>query len=159
MKMHVHHLTAAVLAAALIPAFAADDAATPAEAQERLTAIVALVKAKGVQGAADEIMNASDPIKCKYKDMTCILMSDSALFLANTSRAALIGTTLPLDLKDPDGNPIVAAQVGGLKEGKTKWEAKFKFVRPGSKTIQPRWSFCERAADNVAACVVVAVPS
>jgi hypothetical protein len=150
---------AALLGACLLStAFAADDA-TPADAQERLKGMVGLVKAKGVQGAAEELMSAADPLKCKYKDLTCILISDAGKFTANTSQPALIGNSLPMDMKDPDGKPILTLMVGPMKEGKTKWDAKYKFVRPGTKTIQPRWAFCEKVADSMIACTVIAQPS
>lgn len=155
-KLSSVRLAAALLAASvLVPAFA-DETATTAEAQERLKSIVALVKSKGLQPAADEIMNPTDPLKCKYKDMTCLILSDAGKFLANTSQPALVGNSLPLDLKDQDGKPILGQQLDPLKAGKTKWEAKFKFVRPGTKTIMSRHALCEKLSDNMVACTVVA---
>lgn len=157
-KLPFIRLAAALLAAsALVPAFA-DDLATLPEAQERLKALSALVKTKGLQPAANEVMAPADPLKCKYKDIACMIISDAGKFLANTSQPALVGNSLPLDLKDPDGKPILGQQVGPLKEGKTKWEARFKFVRPGTKTIVSRLSLCEKVADNMVACVVVSQP-
>lgn len=156
----VKRLVSAVLLslAASAPALAADDeVATPADAAERLKAIVGLVKAKGPAGAGQQIMAADDPLKCKYRDMSCMLLTIAdATFVANTAVPKLVGQQFPMDMADVDGTPIIGQQLGPAKQGKLKWEAKFKFVRPGTKKVVPRWAFCEKADDAHVACVVVA---
>ena len=134
-----------------------EDNATPAEAAQRLKAIVDLVKAKGVVAAGQRMMSEEDPLKCKYKDMTCLLITSvDATFVANTAIPKLVGQKFPLDLVDVDGNPIIAAQVGPANHGQVKWDAKYKFARPGTKKVVPRWSFCEKVTEGHVACVVVA---
>lgn len=158
-RSHSRGLAVVALATLLaVRAAWASDIASPAEAQQRLSAIVDFAKSKGAAKAVDEIMAASDPFKCKYKDMTCLLVTFDGKFLANTAQQALIGTSLPPDFADVDGVPIVAQQFGPAKAGKTKWEAKFKFTVPNTKKIVPRWSFCETAGPAHIACVVVSQP-
>lgn len=136
--------------------FAQDAPATQAEAAERLKGIIAAVKAKGAAAAAQDIMSPADPLKCKYKDMVCLLIKiDTATFLVNTALPKMVGQQFPADMVDVDGSPIIAAQLNPAKQGKTKWDAKYKFARPDTKKITPRWSFCEKADDAHVACAVV----
>lgn len=130
--------------------------ATTAEAAERLKAIVGAVKSKGAEGAGSFIMSAADPLGCKHKDLVCLLIRiDNATFLANTALPKMVGQTFPLDMVDVDGLPIIAAQLNPAKQGQTRWDARYKFARPDTKKIVPRWSFCEKADEAHVACTVV----
>jgi len=132
----------------------AQELATPAEAVDRLKQIVALVKSKGADAAAAEMM-AGDPLKCRYKDLGCLVASADAKVLANPSNPSMVGVQVPSDLTDIDGTPIVGQLLGPLKAGKTKWEAKYKLNPPGAKRIVPRWSFCEKLDVDHLACTTI----
>jgi signal transduction histidine kinase len=155
MNMNPIHRIAALVALGLsMGAAQAQEAASAAEAQERLKAIVALVKAKGAAKAAEDIM-ASDPFKCKFKDLGCMLATTDAKIVANPGQPAMVGQQFPPDFADIDGTPLVAQLLSPAKAGKLKWEAKYKFNPPGSKKIVPRHSFCEKAGDTHVACVTI----
>lgn len=152
-------VSAALLMAGLcLPclATASDGVATPAEAAERLKTLVSLVKSKGAVAAGAEVMAADDPAKCRYKDLVCLLIKvDDATFLVNTALPKMVGQQFPLDMVDVDGAPIIGAQLTPARQGKVKWDAKYKFARPDTKKIVPRWSFCEKADAAHVACVVI----
>ena len=136
----------------------ANENATPAEAEERLKAIVGLVKAKGA-AAGKDVMAADDPVKCKYKDMVCMLMDTAdGTFLAQTALAKLVGTKFDPEMADVDGVPIVEQWIGPAKQGKTQWQAKWKFARPDTKKVSPRLATCAKADATRVACVSVAQP-
>lgn len=138
---------------------AQDAPATQAEAAQRMKGILELAKAKGVPTAGAQIMSADDPFKCRYKEMACMILAVAdGTFVANTAVPKLVGQKFPPDLADVDGVPIIDQQLGPAREGKTKWEAKFKFAQPGTKKVVPRWAFCEKADAAHVACVVINQP-
>jgi hypothetical protein len=150
----VTRITCTMLLASVIGSTYAIDMASPEEAQKRLSAMVALVKAKGAIKASEQIMDG-DPLKCRYKDMSCMLLTDGGKYLVSTSQPAMVGQTMPMDLTDSDGRRVMVDVLGPAKAGKMSWETKAKFVAPGTKAILPRRTLCERAAEGFVACVAI----
>lgn len=139
----------------VLSAFAAGaaQAQSAEDAQAMLKDMMALVKAKGVAKASEDINAGTDPGKCKEKPgITCMIITDGAKVLANGKNPKMVGTEFPPDFADVDGTPIVAQFTTPLKSGKSKWEAKFKFAPAGSKKIMMQHAFCEKADANTAVC-------
>lgn len=146
----------ALCTVALNPVLAVEGVGTPAEAQDRLKAIVGMVKSKGADAAAKMVMGADDPAKCHEKDIVCMMVDfKQAKMMVHTAVPKLVGTPVDEDVLDLDGISISKEMFGPGKAGKTKWEAKYKFARPDTKKVVPRWGFCERADDAHSVCVTI----
>lgn len=146
----------ALLAGSFSLSVAQEGGSSPADAQERLKALVAAVKAKGAAEGAKYVMGADDPLKCKTKDIVCMLVDvNTNTMLVHSAVPKLVGTPVDDDVQDIDGNSLSKLQFGPAKAGKTKWEAKYKFARPDTRKIVPRWAFCEKADDARVACVSI----
>lgn len=154
--MTTYRLLAALCAAA-VPLFAsANDGASPTDAQERLKSLVATIKSSGGPAAAKSVMGADDPAKCKFKDLVCLVADvKTSTLLAHTAIPKLAGSPLTDDMLDVDGVSINQQLFGPAKQGKVKWESKYKFSRPDTKKIVGRAAFCEKVGDAHVACVSV----
>lgn len=147
--------TALALAASMV-AHANPENATSAEAQERLKAVISAIKAQGAGAGAKALMGADDPAKCRFKDVVCMVADVKASALVmHSAIPKLVGSPLVDDLLDIDGVSINQQLFGPAKQGKVKWETKYKFARPDTKKIVGRSAFCEKADDAHVVCVSV----
>ena len=145
----------AAISILVMSAFAAGaaQAQTAADAQEMLKAIVANAKAKGVAKAAEELNAGEDPAKCKDKPgISCMIATPDAKILGNGKNPKMAGMQFPPDFADVDGVPIVQQMIGPFKEGKTKWEAKYKFAAAGTKKITQQHAWCEKFDASTIVC-------
>lgn len=157
MKKALYRVVLAMsIAVSAVPALAQEAGATPDDAKQRLKAIVSSIKAKGGEATTKELMSADDPFKCRYKDLVCMAVDISKdTILVHTAIPKLVGTKLDDAVVDVDGNSLTQLQFGPGKKGMTSWDAKYKFTRPDTKKIVPRWSFCEKADSATVVCASV----
>lgn len=117
---------------------------TPAEAQEMLARAVAYAKEKGKEEAA-KAFNDGNPA-FKDRDLYVVMINDSGVFEAHGDIKAMVGRNM-IDLRDPDGQPIVRSILGVKDSGMVE----FKWKNPLTNAVAPKQMFCSRMGDVVLA--------
>jgi len=124
---------------------------THAEAETMVRKAVALIKAKGQDKAFAEIDNPKGPFV--DRDMYISVFDMNGVCRSHGYNAKMIGKNM-LDLKDPDGRPMVKERVELAKTQDKFWQRGYKFVDPLTKTIMRKDMYVEKVGEVVVCCGV-----
>lgn len=117
---------------------------TPEEAKAMLARAVAFAKEKGKEAAAKAFNEGTDGFK--DRDLYVVIINDSGVFEAHGDVKALVGRNM-IDLRDPDGTPIVRSVLSVKDTGTVE----FKWKNPLTNAVAPKQMFCNRMGDVVLA--------
>ena len=105
---------------------------------------VAVMKQKGKADAAKIFNDGTDGFK--DRDLYVVMINDSGVFEAHGDIKAMVGRNM-IDLRDPDGRPIVRAILSVKDSGMVE----FKWKNPLTNAVEPKQMFCSRMGDVVLA--------
>ncbi len=126
----------------------ANEQGTAAEAEAMVRKAVAQIKANGPDKAYDEFTNGKS---FKDRDLYIIVYDLNGKNLAQGANPKLVGKDL-INLKDPDGKPIIQMFVD-LAKGKGKgWVEGYKFLNPVSQKMEGKAMYLERVGDTLVGC-------
>ena len=130
------------LAASL--AIAADDFATPKQAEEMVAKAVKAVTAD--KAAAFKEITGKDK-KWVDRDLYPVVYDMGGKCLAHGQNEKQVGKDL-IELADADGKEFVKERVE-LAKSKGKFWQDYKFTDPVSKKVLPKSAYCEKAGDLI----------
>jgi signal transduction histidine kinase len=126
----------------------AADQGTAAEAEAMVKKAVAHLKANGPEKSYDEFTNGKS---FKDRDLYIIVYDLNGKNLAQGANPKLVGKDL-INLKDPDGKPIIQMFVD-LAKGKGKgWVEGYKFLNPVSQKMEGKAMYLERVGETLVGC-------
>lgn len=141
-------LGATVLGFMTLTAAHAAEQGSAAEAEAMVKKAVAYVKANGPEKSYDEFTNGKS---FKDRDLYIIVYDLNGKNLAQGANPKLVGKDL-INLKDPDGKPIIQMFVD-LAKGKGKgWVEGYKFLNPVSQKMEGKAMYLERVGDTLVGC-------
>jgi len=126
------------------PLLAADEFATPKEAEAMVGKAAAAVLADKV--AAFKEITAKDK-KWVDRDLYAVVYDMNGKCLAHGQNEKQVGKDL-IDLADADGKEFVKERVA-LAKSKGKFWQDYKFTDPLTKKVLPKSAYCEKAADVI----------
>jgi cytochrome c len=138
----------ATLAAAALPAHAADERAKPDEARAMLAKAIAHVKAVGKDKAFADFMLKPGP--WVDRDLYITVFDLSGKTLAHGANARLVGKD-NINMQDANGKYHVKERLE-IARSKGKGQQEFAFLNPMTKQIEPKVMFFEKVEDIVVAC-------
>ena len=138
----------ATLAAAALPAHAADERAKPDEARAMLAKAIAHVKAVGKDKAFADFMLKPGP--WVDRDLYITVFDLSGKTLAHGANARLVGKD-NINMQDANGKYHVKERLE-IAKAKGKGQQEFAFLNPMTKQIEPKVMFFEKVDDVVIAC-------
>ncbi len=127
------------------PALASGDFGTREEAMALTKKAIAYVKANGPEKAYEEFTNGKS---FKDRDLFVIVYDLNGKCLAQGGNAKLVGKDL-INLKDPDGFPIIARFVETAKTKGSGWVEGYKFMNPVSKKMEKKAMYLERVGETL----------
>ena len=132
---------------AATPAHAADQG-TAAEAEAMVKKAVAHIKSAGPEKAYDEFTNGK---QFKDRDLYIIVYDLNGKNLAQGANPKLVGKDL-INLKDPDGKPLIQMFIEVAKTKGKGWIEGYKFMNPVSQKIEGKAMYLERVGDTLVGC-------
>jgi cytochrome c len=145
-----HRRAALVLMAGLLtglPAFAAEHGSRD-EATAMVKKAVAYIKANGPDKAYEEITTGKT---FKDRDLYVIVYDLNGKNLAHGANAKLVGKDL-INLKDPDGFPLIQKFVELAKGKGSGWVEGYKFMNPVAQKMESKAMYLERLGDTLVGC-------
>jgi signal transduction histidine kinase len=133
-----HFLIGLALATAL-PAFAADERATPEQAQALVKRAIAHYKAQGRQKALADLSNKQGKFIDRDLYVTVYDMEGNCLAHVNEKQ---IGKNL-IELRDPDGKYLIRERIEGVKTKDSGWQD-YKYPNPVNMKIEPKRMYFEK---------------
>ena len=130
-------------------AFSGEKRGTAPEAEALVKKASAYIKANGKEKAFAEISNPKG--KFVDRDMYVTVYDMNGVCLAHGFNQKMIGKNM-MDLKDPDGKPMVKEKVDMAKSGQEKFWQRYKWVDPISKTIKNKAMYVEKTGEFLVAC-------
>lgn len=124
---------------------AAEEFASPKEAEALVKKAVAAIKADRDKTLAD--ITAKDA-KWTDRDLYLTVYTPAGVALAHGQNAKQVGKDL-IELKDPDGKPFIKERMD-LAESKGKFWQDYKFTDPVTKKVLPKSMYCEKGGDFIA---------
>lgn len=138
-----------VAAAALTISFAmpslAAEKGTKAEAEALAAKAVAHIKSAGPEKAFADFTNGP---AWKDRDLYVFVYDMNGKCVAHGANPKLVGKDL-LELKDPDGKPVVKMFIDVAKEKGKGWTDTIKFRNPTNDKVQQRINYVVRTGDYV----------
>ena len=125
-------------------ALAADEFATPKEAEAMVAKAAAAVAAD--RAAAFKEITGKDK-KWVDRDLYPVVYDMSGKCLAHGQNEKQVGKDL-IDLADADGKEFIKERVA-LAKSKGKFWQDYKFTDPVTKKVLPKSAYCEKAGDNI----------
>jgi cytochrome c len=125
---------------------AADDAATPKEAEAMVKKGVAFIKANGKDKGFAEITRR-DSKEFHDRDLYLAVHKLDGTCVAHGTNEKMVGKNF-MDMRDIDGKEYIRERVEFGRSRATFW-TDYKFVNPVSKKIEPKTAYCERLDDYV----------
>jgi signal transduction histidine kinase len=126
----------------------ANEQGSAAEAEAMVKKAVTYVKANGPEKSYDEFTNGKS---FKDRDLYIIVYDLNGKNLAQGANPKLVGKDL-INLKDPDGKPIIQMFID-LAKGKGKgWVEGYKFLNPVSQKMEGKAMYLERVGDTLVGC-------
>ncbi|MDO9286815.1 MAG: cache domain-containing protein [Aquabacterium sp.] len=141
-------LTIAVLGFVAAGTAHAADQGTAAEAEAMVKKAVAHIKAAGPEKAYDEFTNGKS---FKDRDLYIIVYDLNGKNLAQGANPKLVGKDL-INLKDPDGKPLIQMFVELAKTKGKGWVEGYKFLNPVSQKMEGKAMYLERVGDTLVGC-------
>lgn len=126
----------------------AGDAGTASEAEAMVKKAVAFMKANGSEKAYEEFTHGKS---FKDRDLYVVVYDLEGKNLAQGANPKLVGKEL-INLKDPDGKPIIKMFVDLAKEKGKGWVEGYKFLNPVSQKIEGKAMYLERVGDTLVGC-------
>jgi len=133
--------------AAVLPAFAAEHGSAD-EAQTMVKKAVAYIKANGADKAYDEFTNGRS---FKDRDLYVIVYTLEGKNLAQGANPKLVGKDL-INLKDPEGFPLIQKFVELAKTKGNGWVEGYKFMNPVSQKMEKKAMYLERVGETLVGC-------
>ena len=127
-----------------LSAFAAEDYATPAQAEALVAKTIAAIKSNKAQ-TFQEITEKN--AKWIDRDLYPVVYDMSGKVLAHGQNPKMVDKDL-IDFKDPDGKEFVKERVTLAKSKKKFWQD-YKFTDPVTKQVLPKQAVCERLDDMI----------
>jgi cytochrome c len=131
-----------------VTASQAAEQGSAAEAEAMVKKAVAHIQASGPEKAYDDFTNGKD---FKDRDLYIIVYDLKGKNLAQGANAKLVGKDL-INLKDPDGKPIIQMFVDLAKAKGKGWVEGYKFLNPVSKKMEGKAMYLERVGDTLVGC-------
>jgi cytochrome c len=132
---------------AATPALAADQGSA-AEAEAMVKKAVAHIKSAGPEKAYDEFTNGK---QFKDRDLYIIVYDLNGKNLAQGANPKLVGKDL-INLKDPDGKPLIQMFIELAKTKGKGWVENYKFMNPVSQKMEGKAMYLERVGDTLVGC-------
>jgi signal transduction histidine kinase len=145
LKSFLRALTCAMLFSGLAWA---GDSGTATEAEAMVKKAVAFMKANGNDKAYEEFTHGKS---FKDRDLYVVVYDLEGKNLAQGANPKLVGKDL-INLKDPDGKPIIKMFVDLAKEKGKGWVEGYKFLNPVSQKIEGKAMYLERVGDVLVGC-------
>lgn len=130
---------------AVLPAWAAADHGSRDEAVAMTKKAVAYIKANGPEKSYEEFTNGKS---FKDRDLYVIVYDLNGKNLAQGANPKLVGKDL-MNLKDPEGFPIIAKFVEMAKTKGSGWVEGYKFMNPVTKKMENKAMYLERHGDTL----------
>lgn len=138
------------LAFAAIPAQAAENHGTAAEAQAMVQKAIAAIKKEGRDKAFAQIDDRKGPFV--DRDLYVVVYDMKGKVLAHGSNAKMIGKDM-IELRDNDGKYFVKERVEMMSKGPdAKGWQDYKFMNPVSRAIEPKSMYLQRYEDLIVGC-------
>ena len=137
----------AVLLATCVALQAAADRATAKEAEALVKKAIAQIKDNREKAFA-EISNPHGPYV--DRDLYLVVYRTDGTNLAHGFNQKFIGKNM-IELKDMDGKEYMRERMDWAKTKASFWQD-LKFVDPLSKKIEPKQTYCEKAAADLLVC-------
>lgn len=134
-------------ALAFAPAFAADHGSAD-EAVAMVKRAVAYIKTNGPDKAYEEFTHGKS---FKDRDLYIIVYDLNGKNLAQGANPKLVGKDL-INLKDPDGFPLIQKFVELAKTKGSGWVEGYKFMNPVSQKMERKAMYLERVGDTLVGC-------
>lgn len=138
----------AILVSALPLAAAAEERATPKEAEAMVRQAIAFLKKEGREKALATFSDLSGPFT--YRDLYIAAYDFEGKCVAHGAKKDRVGKNL-IDDKDADGKPFVRERVALMKAKGKGWQ-EYKFLNPVTKKIEQKVAYCEAAGDVILCC-------
>ena len=139
--------TAAGLVAALLISAAGVNAQTARLSQDDVKALTLkaadLVAKAGVDNARDAFNREGE---FKHDEIYVNVIDFTGTWLAYPPRPAAVGKSM-LNVKDPDGKPLVQDIITLAKEQGEGW-IEYRWLNPASNRIEPKITFVKRVPDH-----------
>jgi len=142
--MKIARLLAVLLFALPGMAFAAEQFASPKDAEAMVGKVVAALKANSTQTLGE--ITAKNP-KWIDRDLYPTVMDLHGKVLAHGQNPKMVDKDL-LDFKDPDGKAFYKERME-LATSKGKFWQDYKFTDPITKKVLPKQVYCEKAVEMV----------
>ncbi len=142
--MRIATLTFAVISTISLAAFAADDFATPKQAEEMVAKAVKAVSAD--KATAFKEITGKDK-KWVHLDLYPVVYGMDGKCLAHGQNEKQVGKDL-LELADADGKEFIKERVE-LAKSKGKFWQDYKFTDPVSKKVLPKSAYCEKSGEMI----------
>lgn len=136
--------TIAALLLSVCAAAAADDYATPREAEQIVGKAVSAIRKDGAK--VYTAITAKDPAWVRG-DLYPVVYDLQGKVLAHGQNQKMVGKDL-LDLRDADGKSFIRERVDLARQKGTFWQD-YSFLDPVSKSILPKRMYCERLDETV----------
>jgi signal transduction histidine kinase len=134
----------------LVSAAQAQEHGTPAEAEAMVKRAVAFIAANGPQKAYDEFNTGTT---FKDRDLYIMVYDFSGKALAQGSNPKMVGKDL-IDLKDPDGKPLIRMFIDFAKTKGKGWSEPYRFLNPLTQGMGSKVLYIERVGDTLVGCGV-----
>lgn len=138
----------AVLAAALLlplaGAIAAEEYATPRDAEQMVAKAVAAIAKDGSKVYA--AITAKEPAWV-HGDLYPVVYDLEGKVLAHGQSAKMVGKDM-IEMRDVDGKAYIRERMTLAKQKSSFWQD-YKFVDPMTKSIQPKRMYCQRSGEIV----------
>lgn len=143
-----HLLNATLLSCLVAGAAHAAEQGSAHEAEAMVKKAVAFIKTNGADKAYDEFTNGKS---FKDRDLYIIVYDLNGKNLAQGANPKLVGKDL-INLKDPDGKPLIQMFVELAKTKGKGWIEGYKFLNPVSQKIEGKAMYLERVGDTLVGC-------
>jgi hypothetical protein len=137
-------LTLGLMAA--LPTWAADHGSKE-EAVAMVKKAVAFLKTTGPEKSYEEFTHGKS---FKDRDLYIVVYDLNGKNLAQGANPKLVGKDL-INLKDPDGFPIIAKFIEQAKKG-SGWVEGYKFMNPVTQKMEKKAMYLERVGETLVGC-------
>lgn len=134
-------------ALAFTPVFAAEHGSAD-EAVAMVKRAVSYIKANGPEKSYEEFTNGKS---FKDRDLYVIVYDLNGKNLAQGANPKLVGKDL-INLKDPDGFPLIQKFVELAKTKGSGWVEGYKFMNPVSQKMEKKAMYLERVGETFVGC-------
>lgn len=134
-------------ALAFTPVFAAEHGSAD-EAVAMVKKAVSYIKANGPEKSYEEFTNGKS---FKDRDLYVIVYDLNGKNLAQGANPKLVGKDL-INLKDPDGFPLIQKFVELAKTKGSGWVEGYKFMNPVSQKMEKKAMYLERVGETFVGC-------